>query len=936
MADDMSKSPVPGGSGNTDPDLTEAAQGGALLNAPTPPAPAAPTLAPQGDQSGNQNQASDQSQQAPNQKQNQPTAPTATPAPRPTDPGVHRASVIRSIAETLAGGQRYQVQTDVNTGEIKRVPVPMSGRHIGMAIALEAIAGGLSGLQAGRGRGAGAAGVAGFERGQDIQQQRDAQQDQEMTRQASIARTNMSLMQTQRYLADADRESHQKNVDTYASTVDEARSAGAIDQEDIGEDELNKLLADGTRHITKDMVLPTRVVEKMGADGKPVKGPHGAPVWEERFAIVKPASKIGITSDLLKFLQDNKVTGYVDKDGNPLPLPDNIQARLHLVAHAKEEANKVHYTDQEFFGYGNNQAHGLHKDTAITPTTKLATNLGDLFNEGGNVDYDKLSSAFIQHESPKAQNIGNRNNNPGNLKDGKFTKGLPGYTGQGEGGYAHFDTKEHGQQALISMLQRDMPKYGSKPVDQYIRNVYSNGDSENVINGYANDLMKIAGKAPNVQQQASDEVQPGMSQADITKLTAGLTSQDRQTLMQVGGFHAFTDGKPGESSPVDKLVQTGKASADSVGHIKSILNQIKPIDQFRQDRDEAQRQIKTADDVDEAQRKADAKNASDQKAASVMRQFVAAPAVQFTPETRGLSASDLKQELTKQGVAIPDNFEDLYAVGHYDRPLVGGYAQRVWSKGAPYEMDNQTAGTFVLKYINPEFRQYEYDARKKDWDNLNNPDSKTGQTILNAGTAAQHLEMLRKASDALGSNDIQSLNRIANSFNTEIGKSAALTYSAIADKAADEVSKVAAGNAPYKEQVLSTRSTLTPANSKEQTDAVIRAFTDLMYGRINSIDEDTFSKQGKHLPNVSPEVTQLFQHYGRETPWATQAQTKQTPPKYDPADLAKLPMGNNQTIDAKTAQLYLNMAKNDAAEARRLATLHHWVVPQQASQQQQQ
>src|SRR5215510_9960740 len=63
-------------------------------------------------------------------------------------PLVKKAGVIRSIAETLAGGPRYATQIDENGNRV-RSQLPLSGRQIALAIAMEAIQGSLTGLAAG-------------------------------------------------------------------------------------------------------------------------------------------------------------------------------------------------------------------------------------------------------------------------------------------------------------------------------------------------------------------------------------------------------------------------------------------------------------------------------------------------------------------------------------------------------------------------------------------------------------------------------------------------------------------------------------------------------------------------------------------------------------------------------------------------------------------
>jgi hypothetical protein len=91
----------------------------------------------------------------PNQDQVSNAQPTAT---QDQHPSVKRAGVMYSIAEALAGGPRYTEKIDAE-GNRQFEKVPVSGKHLAMAIAMEALQGSLAGLQAGRGRGPGAAGI---------------------------------------------------------------------------------------------------------------------------------------------------------------------------------------------------------------------------------------------------------------------------------------------------------------------------------------------------------------------------------------------------------------------------------------------------------------------------------------------------------------------------------------------------------------------------------------------------------------------------------------------------------------------------------------------------------------------------------------------------------------------------------------------------------
>jgi hypothetical protein len=119
------------------------------------------------------------SQPAPNPANNgQPSGPVSNAlANDPSQhPSVQKAGLLRTIAETLAGGPRYSTSINPQTGATVRTPVPLSKADIGLAIAMEALSGGLAGLSQ-KGPGAiGRAGEAGLEKAAQERQQADAQQ----------------------------------------------------------------------------------------------------------------------------------------------------------------------------------------------------------------------------------------------------------------------------------------------------------------------------------------------------------------------------------------------------------------------------------------------------------------------------------------------------------------------------------------------------------------------------------------------------------------------------------------------------------------------------------------------------------------------------------------------------------------------------------------
>src|ERR1035441_9912307 len=321
----------------------------------------------------------------PNQPQNpnQPNAqpkPAGTPAPQAPEqhPSVQRAGWVHDVAETLAGGPKYQYNVDPNTGEMKKTPVPVSGKHLALAIALEALQGSLTGLAAGRGKGPGAAGAAAMAQQQQQQQKIKEQAQREASdnyaRGAAIAQTNMHMALNERTLAEADVKLHQRDVDTYAPIYDEAVKAGAVDREGLDEAEVHKLLTpdpttgQSALNVSKDMIIPIRVRPKTNADGSQAKGTNGEPLYEKEYALLKPSAQIDLPPDVLKTLQDNKVPGYVDKDGKPIDLPTSYRPRLQLVIDGMEKARTIQTGQSVLKGLSQKQINPLHEGAGTQGT----------------------------------------------------------------------------------------------------------------------------------------------------------------------------------------------------------------------------------------------------------------------------------------------------------------------------------------------------------------------------------------------------------------------------------------------------------------------------------------------------------------------------------------------------------------------------------------
>ena len=95
---------------------------------------------------------------------------------------------------------------------------------------------------------------------------------------------------------------------------------------------------------------------------------------------------------------------------------------------------------------------------------------------------------------------GDRNNNPGNLEDGDFTRSQPGYAGT-DGRFAKFATPEQGEAAQIALI-RDGKRYKGKPISQIIQTyappASTGGDnSELSVRNYIGYVAARAGIGPD-------------------------------------------------------------------------------------------------------------------------------------------------------------------------------------------------------------------------------------------------------------------------------------------------------------------------------------------------------------------------------------------------------------------------------------------------------
>lgn len=268
-----------------------------------------------------------------------------------------------------------------------------------------------------------------------------------------------------------------------------------------------------------------------------------------------------------------------------------------------------------------------------------------------------------------------------------------------------------------------------------------------------------------------------------------------------------------------------------------------------------------------------AQTAADEATARTTAEAAASPASAglavpkgFTPNPNAaeMPSADLRQDLESKGVKVPSNFEALYAVAHNAADLKTLPART--AKGAN-QMDAQTGLSFIRQYLNPSYQEGDYAAASSLSKELASTRQGTaGGSLLSAGVASNHLELLDQAATALNNNDTQALNNIANSIGVQFGKSPAVTFKAIADQVNQEVGKVVAGGTPHEAELENLRKNLNSDQSPEQTQSVIKSYIGLMSGRVNEVNERSQQYFGRDVKGVSPAVARVFARYGFDVP----------------------------------------------------------------------
>ncbi len=230
--------------------------------------------------------------------------------PNANHPSVMRAGVLHTVAQALAGGPRTRTTIDPNTGEATRTEVPMSGKDIAMALALEAIAGGASGLGASPGPGVvGRAAAAGFsnqvQAQQQAKQQQEAQASQDAARQYQVMEANLRMRNLAISTGKLDFDSHQALVKASEQQLSHLADGESITASNLSEQDAQDLQK---YPVTGYYRLPDGVVPRRDSNGQPVytlsngrivdkDTPGAVQAFDNTYSIVSKDAKVPVADE---------------------------------------------------------------------------------------------------------------------------------------------------------------------------------------------------------------------------------------------------------------------------------------------------------------------------------------------------------------------------------------------------------------------------------------------------------------------------------------------------------------------------------------------------------------------------------------------------------------------------------------------------------------
>jgi hypothetical protein len=799
---------------------------------------------------------------------------------------VQKASIFHQVAEALAGGPRYKYDVDAN-GNMQKTPVPVSNAHIGMAIALEALQGTLTGLSTHGPQAAARGGLEALEQGKQQVQQRDQQQQKmasdDYARKTQIAETNMRMYSMARQVGKMNEESTDAYIGQYHDLATKLQSEfpgqvkGPIKYSDFGK-----------YNVTQDNAIPFSKVPRLDANGQQALDARGVPQWDINYLIVDPKLKASglFDKDTISTLKE---MGKLPGDSGDMLT--NTPMSLMMALGLKSQAAQWQVSKQTFGHFFNDVDGAAAKPEAPStykPTTSptLPANIQPLADTAAS-KYGvppEYIRGLISQESAGNPNAVSPTGAKGLMQ---LTSGTAKAMGvqdpmnpqqNVDGGTKYFSQLLH---------QYNDPKlafaaYYSGPgaIDKNGKIVdtdqHTAADTQKYVDGVT---AKVGLQSqPTAVPQANPDAKPGTVEGQTnpsTRLSQAQWSakfpQSPSDFAAFNGVLSQTEDNYGQA--IAHMNATGQQSA--AANVSAFLGGPDAIALHDRNRAE-QIQQHTLD----AQAAKTEKLAADKSALDIQAQQKK-QAVLGTLESAQIPADALKQDpkaviqnLNAQGVTLPpEAIRDAMAIAKYEAPI-NIASNKLWFKDASL---NQQDLLDVVRQFNPTYDVGNYAPLHA----FTAPNSPASKTFSAAAGIANHLNQLEQAAQEIsnkgnGAGQYPALNALKNYYNYQSGQADYATLQALTNAVNGEIPKVLSGGfAPDKAQVDAVMKNMTADNSLQQITKLVDMYTGVMHGKVQPFDEQYNQISGsadKHLQNIPKSLDALFQKHGYDTPWAQQNQ----------------------------------------------------------------
>lgn len=174
----------------------------------------------------------------------------------------------------------------------------------------------------------------------------------------------------------------------------------------------------------------------------------------------------------------------------------------------------------------------------------------------------------------------------------------------------------------------------------------------------------------------------------------------------------------------------------------------------------------------------------------------------------------------------------------------------------------------AVSQYDPSFDAVNYGARSKTRNDFTA--GKSAQNLTSINTAIGHLGTLADAADKLNNSSYDTINKVANWFETRTGDPRVNNFNVAKNAVADELTRVFRGTGGSEAEIDRWTNTINAAQSPAQLHGAVKQAVDLLHSRINAVGETydrgmgTSTDHRSLLSTKAQETLQKLDRYGEE------------------------------------------------------------------------